>query len=435
MGSLQAKRPLEVLAIDFTLLEKSSSGMENVLVMTDVFTKFTQTAVTRDQKAKTVAKTLIREWFVRYGVPLRLHSDQGRNFESEVVRELCTIYNIKKTRTTAYHPQGNGQCERFNRTLHDRLRTLSAEKKQKWPEYLPEIMYSYNSTPHSSTGYSPHYLFFGREPKLPIDHLLSFEEGEGMSDSAEPWIVDHEKRLREAFKMAAKNTEKEALRRKARNDPKANASNLIIGTRVFLKNNKIRGRNKIQDIWDDNPYRVVDRPDPEGNVYAVEPLDASAGIKLVHRMNILDSKELAPDINPQEDPAEEPEQETAHIEEDETDPEEEIQIAWRLEEPQATQNQPGLTEPEVQGQPHAVEPDTEEPEPSVELPRRSTRRTAGQHANPHRLPRSALTEGTQASRPGQPSCPQVDPAVLANLAKTQMILAQVLAGVQSPNYQ
>ena len=85
MGSLLASKPLEVLAIDFTILEKSSNGIENVLVMTDVFTKYTVAVPTRDQSASTVVKVLVKEWLQRYGVPLRIHSDQCRNFESQLV--------------------------------------------------------------------------------------------------------------------------------------------------------------------------------------------------------------------------------------------------------------------------------------------------------------------------------------------------------------
>uniref|UniRef100_A0A8C5GH97 Gypsy retrotransposon integrase-like protein 1 n=1 Tax=Gouania willdenowi TaxID=441366 RepID=A0A8C5GH97_GOUWI len=100
MGHLLASRPNEVLAIDFTLLEPSQDGTENVLVMTDVFSKFTQAVATRDQRASTVAHILVQEWFYKFGVPTRLHSDQGRNFESALISQLCNLYGTQKTRTT-----------------------------------------------------------------------------------------------------------------------------------------------------------------------------------------------------------------------------------------------------------------------------------------------------------------------------------------------
>ena len=126
MGSLVATAPLDVLAIDFTVLEPV-----NVLVITDIFTKFTQAIPTKDQKAKIVAAALVNKWFVQFGVPRRIYRDQGRNVEGTVIRELCSMYNIQKTKTTSYRPQVNGQCERFNRTMHNLLRTLSDDNKRR----------------------------------------------------------------------------------------------------------------------------------------------------------------------------------------------------------------------------------------------------------------------------------------------------------------
>ena len=301
MGSFTAKRPLEVLAIDFTVLEPGVGNIENVLVMTDIFTKFTQAVPTRDQRASTVAKALVKEWFVRFGVPSRIHSDQGRNFESKVIHELCSMYGISKSRTTPYHPEGNAQCERFNRTMHDRLRTLEPTAKRNWPTHLPELVYAYNATPHSSTSYSPYYLFFGREPRLPIDDVLGVDE-RTTDGGIDDWVSTHHQRLRDAFNSASTKTEAEALRRQGQLNRTAQDTNLPVGARVFLRN-RVLGRNKIQDVWDNVPHKVVAKPNPDGNVYVVEPLRSEGPQKTLHRRDLLDGRRLVVDMHEESKPS------------------------------------------------------------------------------------------------------------------------------------
>lgn len=201
-GNLTASRPLEVVAIDFTTLEKSTDGREHVLIATDIFSKFTQAYPARDQKASTVAKLLTEGWFYRYGVSKRLHSDQVRSFEGDLMKQLCKLYNIAKSRTTPYHPEGNGQCERFNRTLHDLLRSLPPDQKRKWPQALPHVLFAYNTTQHASTGHLPFELKFGQKVRLPVDFLLGSTEEETGPGHPRDWMLQHQHNLRAIYTHA-----------------------------------------------------------------------------------------------------------------------------------------------------------------------------------------------------------------------------------------
>ena len=157
-------QPLELLCIDFLSLEPSKAGIENVLVITDHFTKFAVAVPCRNQSAKTTATVLFKEFIEHFGFLVRLHSDQGRNFEGNIIKELCKLANIRKSRTTPYHPQGNGVCERFNRTLLNMLGTLSDQQKKDWKSYLGSVTHAYNCTEHDVTGFSPFFLMYGRQP-------------------------------------------------------------------------------------------------------------------------------------------------------------------------------------------------------------------------------------------------------------------------------
>ncbi|KRX62971.1 Pro-Pol polyprotein [Trichinella sp. T9] len=103
-------------------------------------------------EASTVAKVLVEKYVAYFGAPDCLHSDQGRSFEASVVLEMCRLFGIKKTRSSPYHPQGNGQAERFNRTLLDMLSIMVDGNPGQWDDMLPFVMLAYNSSVHKSTG-------------------------------------------------------------------------------------------------------------------------------------------------------------------------------------------------------------------------------------------------------------------------------------------
>ena len=400
MGHLLASRPLEVVSMDFTTLEKATDGRENVLVLTDVFTKFTVAVPTKDQKANTVARTLVREWFQKFGVPMRLHSDQGRNFEGNVVKELCALYGIKKSRTTAYHPQGNAQCERFNRTMHNLLRTLPEQKKRRWPEHLQELIYVYNVTPHSSTGFSPYFLLFGQEPRLPVDFLL----GTGLQEPVNTdWVQIHKERLQHAHQLANKHLHQAASKRKRYHDAQTYGEPLQLGQRVLQRDHK-QGSTKIQDAWKPDVYIVVQVPDRDGAPYVVRLEDGGPS----HRVT---RSELKPYQVPKDEPRCEPvtlpslklspgqlSPERSSSESESSDcsrpSSQHHQRKLRLRQGSRYTRRP--TPHRASSVPSSdsdeeVQPYSDVSEKQVCL-RRSRRRNAGTHSNVHRLPMTAVAK-------------------------------------------
>lgn len=283
MGHLLASRPNEILAMDYTVLEPTRNRIENVLVLTDVFTKYTLTVPTRDQRASTVAQVLVTEWFCKFDVPARIHSDQGRNFESSLIRQLCHLYGIAKSRTTPYHPAGKGQCEQFNRTLHNLLRTLPVSRKRDWHCCLPQLLYSYNTTPHQATGESPFFLMFGQEPRHPVDFLLGRVQAPVGGGGVDEWIEEHQNRLQIAFEGTRERLRVAAERRKNNHDWHVREAPLREGQQVLLWDFSTRGRHKIQDLWGSVVYRVLKAPKEGGSVYTIAPVDDQTTIKTVHR--------------------------------------------------------------------------------------------------------------------------------------------------------
>ena len=172
LKNIMATHPLELVHLDFLCLEPGKGQEENVLVITDHFTRYTQAYVTRTQMAQTMVRTLWDKFIVHYGLPKKILTDQGCNFESQLVADLCELMGVQKIRTSPYHLQTNGQCERFNSTLINMLGTLPKEKKSVWKNHVGTLVHAYNCTRNSATGFSPYYLMFGRQPCLLVDVAL-----------------------------------------------------------------------------------------------------------------------------------------------------------------------------------------------------------------------------------------------------------------------
>ena len=284
--TISTTHPMELVCMDFLSLEPDNKNTTNILVITDHFTRYAQAFPTKDQKAKTVAKVLWEEFFIHYGFPERLHADQGRDFESQLIKELCSLAGIRKSRTTPYHPQGNGQVERFNQTLISMLGTLDAEKKKNWRLHVRPLVHAYNCTKNSTTGMSPYSLMFGREPRLPIDLQFGINNPPKSAVSHHKYVQDLRDSLRRAHEVAAAQAAKAASYNKERYDRRVRDQALEVGDRVLVRNVGLTGKHKLADRWTTTSYHVVKRIASDMPVYVVRPEDGGPD-RTLHRNMLL----------------------------------------------------------------------------------------------------------------------------------------------------
>ena len=291
MQSIETTYPMELVHMDFLTIGSKLKGDNEVdiLVITDHFTRYAQAFTCSAQMAAVVATTLYEKFLVHYGWPERLLSDQGGNFESKLIAELCRIGKVQKCRTTPYHPQGNGQCEKFNRTLLSMIGTLEPNQKGRWQDYISSLTQAYNSSRCDSTGFSPYYLMFGRMPRLPIDVEYGVTQPEIVEKSRQNYARKLRVRLNWAFKIAKEINEKESARQKRFYDKRMRCQKLVPGDMVLVKQKGSSGTYKIDDKWETNPYQIIEqcindkgKPIP---VFKLKEIvqDGKARLKTLHR--------------------------------------------------------------------------------------------------------------------------------------------------------
>ena len=267
------------------------------MVITDHFTHYTLAVPTRNQTALTTPKVLFGHFLaMHYGFPSRLHSDQGRNFESEVIRHLCKLAGIEKSRTTPYHPQGNGMCERMNRTILSMLGTLTDEHKADWKSHLAPLVHAYNCTRNDATGYSPYYLMYGRHPRLPVDVFLGLDPRDEGKGDAGKYVEELRKRMNYAYRLVSDRTSKLDARNKDKYDSRLRENTMEAGDRVLVRNLGIQGKHKLGDKWGRYPYIVVSQPNPDIPVFRVRPENGIGRERTLHRNLLLSCNFLPQEV-------------------------------------------------------------------------------------------------------------------------------------------
>ena len=239
-------------------LPMSSSGNRFILVISDLFTKWVEVYSLRDQKAVTIAECFV-DLFSKYSIPKSILTDQGTNFESELIRILCEKFGVQKLRCTPAHAATNGQTERFNRTVCDCLTFYVDENQSDWDKWLPLICFAFRSSVHSTTGYTPFQLVFGFAPRAPLLSELSDDWDRVKSVPYRTYLSELQKRLSCDH---AKALERIVTRQERSQVP--GVSDIQEGDTVFLKvQNVPRVKCKKLSLRFDGPYCVkkVLRPD------------------------------------------------------------------------------------------------------------------------------------------------------------------------------
>ena len=252
LGAYHAGAPMQRIHIDILgPLPESSQGNKYILMMVDQFTKWVECVPLPSQTAEMVAKAAVDGFLSRFGCPLEIHTDQGRNFDSALFKRLCELLEITKTRTTPYRPCSNGQVERYNRTLLQLIRCYVSGSPRSWDQHLQQLSGAINSTVNRQTGFTPNQMMLGREVSLPVEIMLGTSELAINSTDPPDYVQQLEKVLKETHELARCNLQSSQLRQKQDYDTRLAVSKYQIGDLVYKldSSTKIGQSSKLRPVW------------------------------------------------------------------------------------------------------------------------------------------------------------------------------------------
>lgn len=224
-----------------------------ILTIQDDLSKYSLAIPIENQESTTIAQAFVENYICRFGAPEAILTDQGTNLIGEVLKNVCKILKISKIQTTAYHPQSNGACERSHRTLAEYLRNFIDGDTQNWDTWIPFAMFTYNTTPHTSTHIMPFELIHGFKPNLPS----SFKSKQlSVVYNYEDYLSFIKNRLKSSYEIARQNLLISKEKSKIYYDKNCNPVTFKIGDQVLLKN-ELKSKNKLDSLWH-GPHLVVD---------------------------------------------------------------------------------------------------------------------------------------------------------------------------------
>jgi transposase InsO family protein len=252
--------PMERLAVDILgPLPVTESGNKYLLVAVDHFTKWPEAVPLPNQEAATIAEALMTHVFSKFGVCAELFSDQGANFESRLIAEVCKVLGMHKTHSSSYFPCSNGVAESFNRTLLQSLSMIVSDNQRDWDKCVDLVLFSYRCARHASTGVSPCEAMLGRQLRGPVELLLPRPETESMQCGIS-YVDDLRSRLRCIHERVCQQLELTGLDVKRRYDRKSDVTGYQAGDAVYLYSPHVkRGLSpKLARKWH-GPFKVIER--------------------------------------------------------------------------------------------------------------------------------------------------------------------------------
>jgi transposase InsO family protein len=254
---IYTSRPNQIVAADvFGPLPLSNGKFKYVLVVTDLFTKYVEFFAMETQTAHETARKLV-DYISRHSIMDTILTDQGKNFQSELISELWELLDVHKSRTTPYFPSCNGNCERMMRTLQNMLSNYVNDEKNNWDEYLPLLMFAYNTATHASHKFTPFELQHGRQARVPLDLMHPSDKIE-LYLTPESYAAKLQDELPAVYEHVAKNIEMAVLPNKIRHDRKCRAATFVVGDSCWLLDTaSLKGVSKKLSHRFKGPYRVV----------------------------------------------------------------------------------------------------------------------------------------------------------------------------------
>ncbi|HBS53358.1 MAG TPA: hypothetical protein DD806_05115 [Flavobacterium sp.] len=250
-----ASKPFEKVYLDIVgPLTLTENGNKYALTFLDDLTKFFRAIPLQNQEACTVAKAFVKEIICLHGIPEILLTDQGSNFVGKLFKSICKLLDLKKIQTTAYHPQTNGALERTHRTMAEHLRALVNPEQTDWDDWLPHVVFTFNTTVHSSTGFTPFELLYGYEPTLPS----SITEAPRTYYNYDDLVIDLKSKFQHCWKRAKENIKNSKEASKKQYDKKVHVNSYNIGDKVLLKIEQIKHGlcGKLSPLRK-GPYKVI----------------------------------------------------------------------------------------------------------------------------------------------------------------------------------